>query len=112
MGSEPVARFLRAIGLSSTRRGILAMVVTWILNLLWLILNYFWSLVGYTLLVTIPVILLVIALTALAAYIYWGMKDVKEKDAPYANVMVGVIIALTLLYFNYQFLQFILALSN
>jgi hypothetical protein len=106
------AQFFKSMGLSSSKRSILAMVVTWVINLFWLGVNYFWGLAGLSVLITVPVVLLLIAIIALAAYIYWGIRKVKEQDAPYANIMVGVIIAVTLLYFNFKFLQFILELTS
>ncbi len=87
------------------------LVVTWILNLVWLILNYFWNLVPVPVLVAIPVLLLLYGLLALAAYVYWGMRRVREEDEPYANVVVGAIVAATLLYLNYNFLEFILSVT-
>lgn len=88
------------------------MVVSWLLNVLWLGLNYFWHFASTTVLLAIPILLLLYALLALGAYTYWGVREVKEKDAPYANVMVGVIVAITLLYFNYNLLQFVLEAIN
>ncbi|WP_240773230.1 hypothetical protein [Pontibacter sp. SGAir0037] len=106
------ASFFSVTGLSSSRRSLVMQVVAWILNLAWLGINYFWKLVPVAVLVAIPVLLLLYAFVALIAYIYWGMRQVKEDEAPYANVMVGVIVALTLLYLNFKFLQFILQLSD
>lgn len=88
------------------------LVVAWVLNLAWLGVNYFWSLVPVSVLVAIPVVLLVYALLALGAYVYWGVKQVREQDEPYANLMVGVIVAITLLYLNYNFLEFILSVTR
>lgn len=104
--------FFSAIGLSSSRRSILMLVVVWVLNLAWLGFNYFWQLVPVQVLVAVPGLLLLYALIALVAYTYWGIRQVKEEDAPYANVMVGVIIALTLLYLNYKFLQFVIQILD
>ena len=105
-------RFLSILGLSSTKRSLLMLVVAWVLNLAWLGVNYFWSLVPVSVLVAIPVVLLVYALLALGAYVYWGVKQVREQDEPYANLMVGVIVAITLLYLNYNFLEFILSVTR
>jgi hypothetical protein len=88
------------------------LVVAWALNLAWLGVNYFWSLVPVSVLVAIPVLLLLYALLALGAYIYWGLKQVREEEEPYANLMVGVIVAATLLYLNYNFLDFILSVTQ
>ncbi|PKV66709.1 hypothetical protein [Pontibacter ramchanderi] len=102
----------RALGLGSTRRSILMLVLAWILNVAWLGFNFFWSLVPESVLVAIPVLLLLYGLLALIAYIYWGVKGVREQDEPYANIMVGVIVAITLLYLNYTLLDALLALSR
>ena len=88
------------------------MVVSWFLNVLWLALNYFWRFASVEVLLAVPVLLLLYALLALVAYTYWGVREVREKDAPYANVLVGVIVAVTLLYFNYNLLQFVLGALN
>ena len=88
------------------------LVVAWVLNLAWLGVNYFWSLVPVSVLVAIPVLLLLYALIALVAYIYWGVKQVREQDEPYSNLMVGVIVAISLLYLNYNFLEFILSVTQ
>ncbi|MCJ8167543.1 hypothetical protein MKJ04_22060 [Pontibacter sp. E15-1] len=108
MATSTAARFFKGIGASSANRSIVLMVLTWLLNVLWLGLNYFWRFASVEVLLAIPVLLLVYALLALLAYTYWGVRDVQEKDAPYANVMVGVIVAVTLLYFNFNLLQFVL----
>ncbi|PRY16228.1 hypothetical protein CLV24_10172 [Pontibacter ummariensis] len=84
------------------------LVLAWLLNLLWLCLNYFWRFASIEVLLAIPILLLLYALLALVAYTYWGVREVRENDAPYANVMVGVIVAVTLLYFNFNLLQFVL----
>ena len=105
-------RFLSILGLSSAKRSLLMLVVAWALNLAWLGVNYFWSLVPVSVLVAIPVLLLLYALLALGAYIYWGLKQVREEEEPYANLMVGVIVAATLLYLNYNFLDFILSVTQ
>ncbi|MBD1398240.1 hypothetical protein H9Q13_13805 [Pontibacter sp. JH31] len=109
MAAGKVVPFLRALGLVSTKRSILMLVLTWVLNLAWLTVNYFWNLVPIPVLIAIPVLLLIYALIALAAYVYWGVKGVREQDEPYANVMVGVIVAASLLYLNYNFFEFILS---
>ena len=88
------------------------LVVAWTLNLLWLGLNYFWRFASVEILLAIPILLLFYALLALLAYTYWGVREVREQDAPYANVMVGVIVAVTLLYFNYNLLEFVLGVLN
>jgi hypothetical protein len=88
------------------------MVVAWALNVFWLGLNYFWRFASVEVLLAIPILLLLYALLALLAYTYWGVREVQEQDAPYANVMVGVIVAVTLLYFNYNLLQFVLGVLN
>ena len=88
------------------------MVASWALNLLWLGINYFWRFASVEVLLAIPILLLLYALLALVAYIYWGIREVQERDAPYANVLVGVIVAVTLLYFNFNLLQFVLSALN
>ncbi|WP_276497777.1 hypothetical protein [Pontibacter litorisediminis] len=107
-GGTAAARFFRGIGLNSGRRSILMLVVSWTLNLFWLGLNYFWRFASVEVLLAIPILLLLYALLALISYIYWGVREVHEAEAPYANVMVGVIVAVTLLYFNFNLLQFVL----
>ncbi|MCX2738527.1 hypothetical protein [Pontibacter anaerobius] len=107
-GSTAAAKFFKSIGLSSGKRSIFMLVVAWTLNLLWLGLNYFWRFASVEVLLAIPVLLLLYALLALISYIYWGIRQVQEQEAPYANVMVGVIVAVTLLYFNFNLLQFVL----
>ncbi|RIJ36802.1 hypothetical protein [Pontibacter oryzae] len=102
------AKFFRGIGLSSGNRSILMLVIAWALNLFWLGLNYFWRFASVEVLVALPILLLAYALVALVSYIYWGVRKVREQDAPYANVMVGTIVAITLLYFNFNLLQFVL----
>ncbi len=108
MAQRFTAKFFTGIGVGSANRSILMMVLAWLLNVLWLGLNYFWRFASVEVLLGIPVLLLIYALLALLAYTYWGVRDVQEKDAPYANVMVGVIVAVTLLYFNFNLLQFVL----
>lgn len=105
-------RLLRLLGLGSTRRSILMLVVSWTLNVAWLGFNYFWQLVPYSVLVAIPVLLLLYSVMALLAYVYWGIKGVREQDEPYASVMVGVIVAITLLYLNYTLLDALISLSQ
>lgn len=109
MAAGRVAQIFSALGVGSTKQSILKMVIAWVLNLLWLTVNYFWNLVPVAVLIAIPVLLLLYALIALAAYVYWGLKQVREQDEPYANLMVGVIVAGTLLYLNYNFLEFMLS---
>ncbi|WP_439881351.1 hypothetical protein ACSX1A_19750 [Pontibacter sp. MBLB2868] len=104
------ARFFRAIGLRSTKRSILMLVVTWTIGIAWLGFNFFWSIVPVQVFIAVPLLLLVYAVTALVAYAYWGVREVREKDTPYANIMIGVIVAITLLYFNYYLLQIVLIL--
>lgn len=107
-GGTAAAKFFTGIGLSSGKRSILMLVVAWALNLFWLGLNYFWRFSSVEVLLAIPILLLLYALIALISYIYWGVRQVQEQEAPYANVMVGVIVAVTLLYFNFNLLQFVL----
>ncbi|TPE44790.1 hypothetical protein [Pontibacter mangrovi] len=107
-GGTAAARFFRSIGLPSGKRSLLMLVVAWALNLFWLGLNYFWRFSSVEVLLAIPVLLLLYALLALVSYVYWGVRQVREEDSPYANVMVGVIVAVTLLYFNFNLLQFVL----
>jgi nitrogen fixation-related uncharacterized protein len=102
------ASFFTYLGLSNTNRSILALVLTWILHALWLGLNYFWRLVSVEVLLAVPVLLLLFAVIALVAYLYWGIQKTKYEDAPYANIIVGFTIAVTLLYFNYSLLQLVL----
>ncbi|GAB3540818.1 hypothetical protein GCM10027443_39190 [Pontibacter brevis] len=112
MAQTATAKFFRGIGIGSTNRSILMMVVAWALNVLWLGLNYFWRFASVEVLLAIPILLLLYALLALLGYTYWGVREVREQDAPYANVMVGVIVAVTLLYFNYNLLEFVLGVLN
>jgi hypothetical protein len=88
------------------------LVITWLLHVLWLGINYFWHLVPREVLLAVPVLLLLYAILAVMAYSYWGMKQVREQDAPVANVLVGVIIAGTLLYLHYTLLQYLLSVLN
>lgn len=88
------------------------LVWAWVLNVAWLGFNYFWSLVPMSVLVAIPVLLFAFGLLALAAYIYWGVKGIREQDEPYANLMVGMIVAVTLLYLNYTLLDALLSISQ
>lgn len=112
MAAGKKTRVFRVLGLGSTRRSILMLVLVWILNVAWLGMNYFWSLAPASVLIAIPVLLLLYALAALVAYVYWGVKGVREQDEPYANVMVGVIVAVTLIYLNYTLLDALLAVSR
>ncbi|GHA70009.1 hypothetical protein [Pontibacter akesuensis] len=107
-GGTAVARLLTSIGLGSGKRSILMLVVAWALDLFWLGLNYFWRFASVEVLLAIPILLLLYALIAVAGYLYWGVREVREQDAPYAGVMVGMIVAITLLYFNFNLLQFVL----
>jgi hypothetical protein len=112
MAGEKEVQIFRAMGLGSTRRSILMLVLVWILNVAWLGMNYFWSLVPVSVLIAIPVLLLLYALVALVAYVYWGVKGVREQEEPYANVMVGVIVAITLIYLSYTLLDALLSVSK
>jgi hypothetical protein len=109
MAAGKASAFFNAIGLGSTRSSILMLVVAWMLHVVWLGINYFWNLVPVEVLLAVPVLLLLYAGIALGAYIYWGLKQVREQDAPFANVLVGVIVGGTLLYLNYTLLQFVLS---
>ena len=112
MAETATAKFFRGIGIGSTSRSILMMVIAWAMNVFWLGLNYFWRFASVEVLLAIPILLLLYALLALLGYTYWGVREVREQDAPYANVMVGVIVAVTLLYFNYNLLEFVLGVLN
>ena len=107
MASAPASVF-RSIGLGSTKRSMLMLVLVWIINVAWLGINYFWRFASVDVLLAILMLFLAYAVAALIAYIYWGVRDVREKEAPYANLMVGVIIVITLLYFNFELLQIVL----
>ncbi|MBC5992954.1 hypothetical protein [Pontibacter cellulosilyticus] len=107
MASAPASVF-KTIGLGSGKRSMLMLVLVWILNVAWLGLNYFWRLASVDVLLAVLILSLAYAVAALIAYIYWGVRDVREKEAPYANLMVGIIVALTLLYFNFELLQIVL----
>ena len=107
MASAPASVF-RSIGLGSTKRSMLMLVLVWIINVAWLGINYFWRFASVDVLLAILMLFLTYAVAALIAYIYWGVRDVREKEAPYANLMVGVIIVITLLYFNFELLQIVL----
>ncbi|GAB3827383.1 hypothetical protein [Pontibacter rugosus] len=107
-GSTAVERLFLSIGLGSGTRCILMLVVVWTLNLLWLGLNYFWRFASVEVLLAVPALLLLYALLALLAYVYWGIREVQEQEAPYATVLIGVIVAATLLYLNFTLLQFVL----
>ena len=108
MAAGRIANALGALGLGSPNRCIVMLVLVWLLNVLWLGLNYFWRFASVEVLLAVPVLLLLYGLVALLAYVYWGVKRVREEEAPYANVMVGVIVAITLLYFSFTLLQFVL----
>ncbi|SIQ56403.1 hypothetical protein [Pontibacter lucknowensis] len=112
MATDKGIALFRLLGLGSTRRSILMLVLSWILNVAWLGFNYFWRLVPESVLIAIPVLLLLYGLLALVAYIYWGIKGVREQDEPYASIMVGAIVAITLLYLNYTLLDALLSLSQ
>ncbi|TXK50862.1 hypothetical protein FVR03_04200 [Pontibacter qinzhouensis] len=104
------AKLLRGLGLNSTNRSIFMLVLVWLLNVAWLGINYFWRIASLQVLVGVQILLLVYGAMALVAYVYWGLKQVREQDAPYSGVLVGVIVAITLLYFNVNLLQYVLAL--
>ncbi|MCP2042451.1 hypothetical protein [Pontibacter sp. HSC-36F09] len=112
MATDKGIALFRVLGLGSTRRSILMLVVAWTLNVAWLGFNYFWSLVPKSVLIAIPVLMLLYGVLALVAYVYWGVKGVREQDEPYASVLVGVIVALTLLYLNYTLLDALISLSR
>ncbi len=84
------------------------LVLVWILNIAWLGFNYFWRIASLEVLLAILILTLSYAVLALIAYIYWGVRDVQERDSSYANLLVGVIVAITLLYFNVNLLQIVL----
>ncbi|MEJ8800963.1 hypothetical protein [Pontibacter sp. H249] len=107
MASAPASVF-RSIGLGSAKRSMLMLVLMWALNIAWLGINYFWRLASVEVLLAILILFLAYAVAALIAYIYWGVRDVREKEEPYANLMVGVIVVITLLYFNFELLQIVL----
>ena len=88
------------------------LMMSWTLNVAWLGFNYFWRLVPESALIAIPVLLLLYGLLALLAYVYWGIKDAREQDESYASVLVGVIMAVTLLYLNYTLLDALLSISQ
>lgn len=110
MATDKGIALFRVLGLGSTRRSILMLVVSWTLNVAWLGINYFWSLVPESVLIAIPVLLLLYGVLALVAYVYWGVKGVREQDEPYASVLVGTIVAITLLYLNYTLLDALISL--
>ncbi|MCC9137677.1 hypothetical protein ACFSKU_09095 [Pontibacter silvestris] len=98
----------RTLGLSSAKRSISMLLFSWFLNVIWLAVNYFWHFASVEVLLAMPLLLLIYAAIALVAYIYWGVRQVREQGVPYAGVMVGVIVAVTLLYLNYNLLQYVL----
>ncbi|WP_114778273.1 hypothetical protein [Botryobacter ruber] len=108
MAAGSTVNLLAKLGLGSPNRCLVMLVLVWLLNVLWLGLNYFWRFASVQVLLAVPILLLVYGLVALLAYVYWGVKRVREEDAPYANVMVGVIVAITLLYFSFTLLRFVL----
>jgi hypothetical protein len=112
MATDKGIALFRALGLHSTQRSILMLVVSWTLNVAWIGFNYFWRLVPVSVLIAIPVLLLLYGLLALAAYVYWGIKGVREQEEPYASVLVGVIVAITLLYLNYTLLDALISISR
>ncbi len=101
---------LTRLGLSSNNRSIFVLLLVWLLHVVWLGINYFWRIASLQVLVGVQILLLAYATLAVGAYIYWGVKQVREQDAPYASVLVGVIVALTLLYLNINLLQYVLKL--
>lgn len=109
MASGVAARIFKGLGLSSSKRSIGMLLLSWLLNIFWLGINYFWRFASVKVLVAVPVLLLIYAAMALVAYVYWGVRQVLEQNAPYANMMVGIIVAITLLYLNYNLLQYMLA---
>ncbi|WP_242926713.1 hypothetical protein [Pontibacter vulgaris] len=109
MAAGKEAAIFRKLSLSSAKKSMAAQLLVWVLNLAWFGFNYFWQLVPAFVLVAVPALLLMYAILALAAYIYWALKEIREQDAAYANLFIGVVIAGTLLFLNYKFLH--LALS-
>ena len=110
MATGTTGKILTTLGLSSTNRSIFMLLLVWLLNVAWLGINYFWRIASMQVLVGVQILLLVYGAMALVAYVYWGVKQVREQDAPYANVLVGVIVAITLLYLNINLLQYVLKL--
>jgi hypothetical protein len=107
--TSPFTKTLRFIGLSSAKRSILMLVAAWVISLTWLGFNYFWRFATVELLLAIPVISLIYSLLALVAYIYWGMREmIEQQEDSYAGIVVGAIVAVTLLYFNFNLLQFVM----
>ena len=102
------ASVFKGFGLSSAKRSIAMLVFVWIVNIAWLGFNYFWRIASIEVLVVILILSLIYAVLALAAYIYWGIRDVQEQEGSYANLLVGVIVAITLFYFNFDLLQIVL----
>ncbi|MBX0333592.1 hypothetical protein K3G39_10120 [Pontibacter sp. HSC-14F20] len=112
MPTDKGIALFRVLGLGSTRQSILMLIVAWTLNVAWIGFNYFWRLVSESVLIAIPVLLLIYGVLALVAYVYWGIKGVREQDEPYAGVLVGVTVAITLLYLNYTLLDALHSLSQ
>ncbi|WP_187264200.1 hypothetical protein [Pontibacter beigongshangensis] len=110
MATGSIGRMLTRLGLSSNNRSIFVLLLVWLLHVVWLGINYFWRIASLQVLVGVQILLLAYATLAVGAYIYWGVKQVREQDAPYASVLVGVIVALTLLYLNINLLQYVLKL--
>lgn len=106
--ASAAANIFKRIGLGSTKRSILMLVLVWVVNIAWLGLNYFWRIASVDVLLAILIFFLCYAVAALVAYIYWGVRDVRENEAPYANLLVGVIVVVTLLYFNFELLQIVI----
>ncbi|MFD2516272.1 hypothetical protein ACFSRY_20540 [Pontibacter locisalis] len=107
--ASATAQMLRNIGLRSSKRSILMLVVAWVLSLAWLGVNFFWRFASVEVLLIIPILSLSYAIASLFAFIYWGVRDIRERDSSLANLLVGVIVAVTLLYFNFSLFQFALA---
>ena len=103
-------KLLIRLGLSSTNRSIFVLLLVWLLNVVWLGVNYFWRIASVQVLVGVQILLLLYGVAALVAYVYWGLRQVREQDAPYINVLIGVIVAVTLLYLNVNLLQYVLEL--
>ncbi|MFT2007394.1 hypothetical protein ACMA1I_01860 [Pontibacter sp. 13R65] len=112
MATGTAGKLLIRLGLSSTNRSIFMLLLVWLLNVVWLATNYFWRIATVQVLVGVQVLLLVYGALALVAYVYWGIRQVREQDAPYAGVLVGIIVAITLLYLNVNLLQYVLKLFS
>jgi hypothetical protein len=106
--ASTAASVFKGFGLSSAKRSIVMLVLVWILNIAWLGLNYFWRIASIDVLLAILILSLIYAVIALVAYIYWGIRDAQAQEGSYANLMVGVIVAFTLLYFNIDLLHIVL----